>query len=218
MREAVAELLRNPQAIEEQIERRLERERNLDRDPKEEATMWARRLTEIGAKRGRYQDQQAAGLLTLTELTEKLDHLEAERKTAQRELEIAQDRKGRIETLEHDVAIVLALYGAFAGVDLSLFPPEERRRIYTTLGLRAKAYRSGYVEIEITWAPDFFPPVEEARELVGRVIYDPERIKWRDEWRARIERVMLQDGTQPRKGGVMSCDESSSPSTISTPT
>jgi hypothetical protein len=109
-------------------------------------------------------------------------------------------------------------YGAFAGADLSLFPPEERRRIYATLGLRAKAYSSGYVEIEIAWAPDFFPPVEEARELVERIIYDPERMKWRDEWRARVERVMFQDGTQPRKGGVMSCDESSSLSTISTRT
>jgi hypothetical protein len=101
--------------------------------------MWAKKLTEIGAKRSRYQDQQAAGLLTLAELTEKLDHLEAERNTAQRELEVAHDRKGRIETLEHDIAIVLALYGAFAGADLSLFLPEERRRIYATLGLRATA-------------------------------------------------------------------------------
>jgi site-specific DNA recombinase len=204
VREAVAELFRDPQAIEEQIERRLERERNLTRDPKKEAIMWAKKLTEISAKRSRYQDQQAAGLLTLAELTEKLDHLEAERKTAQRELEVAHDRKGRIETLEYDIAIVLALYGAFAGADLSLFPPEERRRIYATLGLRATAYSSGYVEIEIAWAPDFFPPAEEARELVEHIIYDPERVKWRDEWRARIERVMSQDSTQPRKGGVMS--------------
>jgi hypothetical protein len=52
---------------------------------------------------------------------------------------VAHDRKGRIETLEHDIAIVLALYGAFAGADLSLFLPEERRRIYATLGLRATA-------------------------------------------------------------------------------
>jgi hypothetical protein len=59
----------------------------------------------------------------------------------------------RIETLEHDIAIVLALYGTFAGADLSLFPPEERRRIYAALGLRAMAYSSGSVEIEIAWAP-----------------------------------------------------------------
>jgi hypothetical protein len=69
-----------------EIERRIERERETMRDPDEEAAKWARRLEEIANARGRYQDQQAAGLMTLREFGEKLHHLEEESKVAQQGL------------------------------------------------------------------------------------------------------------------------------------
>jgi hypothetical protein len=209
VREAVARLFNDPQTIEEQVERRLEQERALMRDPEKEALKWAKMLTEIATKRERYQGQQAAGLMTLEELRDRLSQLDEERKTAERELETASDRKLRIEALERDLAIVLALYGAFVGADLSLFPPEERRRIYAALGLRARVYGDERVEIEIAGTPggDFFPPREDARELVKRIIKDPERIKWRNEWRARFERAASKHNTE-LKGGVMRCNGS----------
>lgn len=219
MREAVSDLFSDPQAIEEQVERRLEQERILARDPEKDALNWAKRLAEIGTKRGRYQDQQAAGLMTLEELQERLSRLDEERATAERGLEAARDRKARIEELEHDLAIVLALYGAYAGADLSLFPSEERRRIYAALGLKANVYGDGHVEIELAGHPEggLFPSEEETRHLVERIIYDPERVKWQKEWRARFERLLSKNGSQ-QKGSVMPCDGSSSRSTTSTPT
>jgi site-specific DNA recombinase len=56
VQEAVSQLFRDPQAIEEQVERRLDRERTMMRDPEKEALNWAKRITEIATKRGRYQD------------------------------------------------------------------------------------------------------------------------------------------------------------------
>ena len=85
---------------------------------------------------------------------------------------------------------------------------EERRRICTALGLKAGIYSDGRVEIAGHPAGGFLSPAEETRQLVERIIYDPERVKWRQEWRARVERLLSKDGTQ-RKGGVMSCDGSS---------
>jgi hypothetical protein len=49
--------------------------------------------------------------------------------------------------------------------------------------------------------------VEETRQLVERIIYDPERVKWRREWRAQFERFLSKDACSER--GV-SCDGSGS--------
>jgi hypothetical protein len=118
--------------------------------------------------------------------------------------------KARMKALENDLAVVLALHGAYAGADLSLFPPEERRRIYTVLGLKAPVYSDEHVEIEVAGHPEggSFPASEEARQLVERVIYDPEKVKWPEEWRARFERLLSKDGSR-RNGGVMPCEGSS---------
>ena len=158
VRDAVSSLIYDKQRIEEQIERRIERERETMRDPDEEAAKWARRLEEIAKARGRYQDQQAAGFMTLHELGEKLHHLEEESKVARRELETAQDRQARIEEMEPDRLIVLAFYAAFASSDLTLFPPEKRRRLYVALGLRVVVYTDGRVEIDLVPQGDYFPP------------------------------------------------------------
>ncbi len=79
---------------------------------------------------------------------------------------------------------------------------EERRRIRTALGLKASIYSDGRVEIAGHPAGGFYSPAEETRQLVGRMIYDADRVKWRQEWRARCERLLSKVGTQ-RKGGVM---------------
>ncbi len=157
------------------------------------------RSTAAGPKRARFQDQQAAGLLTLSELGEKLHHLEGEREAAQRGLEAARDRRGRIEELERDRTIVLALYAGFASADLTILPPEERRRIYASLGLRATVYEDGRVEVTGNFEDDFFPAEAETRELAERVVYDPKRMRVRDERRAWFLEKRAEEG-------VMSCD------------
>jgi hypothetical protein len=52
---------------------------------------------------------------------------------------------------------------------------EERRRIYTALGLKASIYSDGRVKIAGHPAGGFFSSAEETRQLVERIIYDPER-------------------------------------------
>jgi hypothetical protein len=79
---------------------------------------------------------------------------------------------------------------------------EERRRIHTALGLKASIYSDERVEIARHPAGGYFSPAEETRQLIERISYDPERVKWRQEWRARFERLLSKDGAQ-RKGGVM---------------
>jgi hypothetical protein len=74
------------------------------------------------------------------------------------------------------------------------------------LGLKASIYSDGRVEIAGHPAGGFFSPVEETRQLVERIIYDPERVKWRQEWRAQFERLLSKDARSERE---VSCDGSS---------
>ncbi len=114
---------------------------------------------------------------------------------------MARNRRARVEELERDRTIVLALYAGFASAsaDLTVFPPEERRRICASLGLRATVDKDGRVEITGTFGDDFFPAEAETRELVEHVVYDPERMRAREELRARI-------AEKKYTRGVMSCD------------
>jgi Recombinase zinc beta ribbon domain len=199
-REAVAALLTDPERLERQIEERIERERETVRDPEAEAAVWVKKLEGVAKKRARFQDQQAAELLTLSELGEMLHYLGEEREAAQRELEVARDRQARVEELERDRTIVLALYAGFASAsaDLTVFPPEERRRIHASLGLKATVYKDGRVEITGTFGDDFFAAQAETHELLEHVVYDPEQIRAREELRAWI-------AEKKYTGGVMSC-------------
>lgn len=201
VREAVAGLLSDPERIERQIEERIKREREAARDPEGEAAMGVRKLEEVANKRARFQDQQAAGLLTLSELGDKLRRLEEERQAAQRGLEMARNQQARIDELERDRTIVLSLYAGLAIGDLTVFPPEERRRVYASLGLRAVVCEDGRVEVTGNYEGDFFPAETETRELVEGVVYDPERMRAREELRARI--------AEKFEGGVMPCGGSS---------
>ena len=173
VRGAVAGLLCDKGRLVRQIVERIEREREAVHDPEAEAAMWVRKLEGVAKKRARFQDQQAAGLLTLSELAERLHHLEGEREAAQRGLEATRDRQVRIEEFEQDRTIVLALHAAFASAYLTVLSPEERRRIYASLGLRAAVYKDGHVEVTGNLGDDFFPAEAETRELVERVVYDP---------------------------------------------
>ena len=118
-----------------------------------------------------------------------------------KELEAARGLKGRIEELENDRGIMLALYAGYASVDLTAFPPEERRCIYATLGLKIRAYKDKRKEIIISDpTADYFPPEEdEPRQLVERIIYNTERIKEREEQQARLAKKLNE--------GAMSCGE-----------
>ena len=70
--------------------------------------------------------------------------------------------------------------------------------LYVALGLRVVVYTDGRVEIDLVPRSDYFPPEKETRELVERVVYDPERRRAKEELRRRVEE-------RQKAGGVMPC-------------
>ncbi len=67
--EFVSGLLKDPERVRAGMEALIERERAASsRLPAQEAEAWVRKLEECGRLRSAYQDQQAAGLMTLEEL------------------------------------------------------------------------------------------------------------------------------------------------------
>ena len=76
---------------------------------------------------------------------------------------------------------MLALYAGFVIANLTVFPPEERRRAYASLGLKTSVCKDGRVEITGNLESDFFPAETETSELVKRVVYDLEWMRAREE-------------------------------------
>jgi site-specific DNA recombinase len=76
--------LKKPERLRAGVERYVEQERR--GGPEREMRLWAKRLADVDAKRSRYQDMAAEGLIDFDESRSKLDALEADRKTAAGEL------------------------------------------------------------------------------------------------------------------------------------
>jgi hypothetical protein len=209
VRESVMTLFQSPGRIEALVEERLATER--ERDPYKETEAWTKLLDKIKSKRSNYQDQQAAGLMTIAELKERLERLDEERAVAERELEVLRSRQERIEELENDAAIVLAFYAAYAGVDLGRYPPEERR-LYEAMGLKATAYADGKVEVNMQpFRAGHLPTVEEARKMVERIISERKSERKRDKayqekiarMKAELRRAGLEHAIPEERRSVM---------------
>lgn len=132
----VSRLLKDPERIRAGMEALIEQERaNGPRYfPKEEAA-WAEKVAECSRLRGAYQDQQAAGLMTLDELGAKLEELERTRELAQAELDTIALRKERVEELQTQRDVLLETLVNTIPEALDALEPEERSRIYRMLQL-----------------------------------------------------------------------------------
>ena len=99
----VSELLMDPEKVRAGMNRLLEQKLSeRGSDPQREAEAWAKKIAESDRLRGAYQDQQAAGLMTLDELGSKLTELDLTRELARAELGRLQGRRERVEELERD--------------------------------------------------------------------------------------------------------------------
>jgi site-specific DNA recombinase len=146
--ELVSGLLKDPERIRAGLDAMIERERKgLRGNPDREAAALLSSLAEADRMRGAYQDQQAAGLMTLDELGEKLVRLEEVRHAALRELEVVRSRKERVEALERDRDALLASYAGMVPEALDSLDPEERHRIYKMLRLKVATQPDGGVEV-----------------------------------------------------------------------
>jgi chromosome segregation ATPase len=143
--EFVSGLLRDPEDIRRGMERLIEQERTLRaRDPEHEAGTWAQKIAECDQRRSAYQDQQAAGLMTLEELGSKLRELDNTRRAAERELATLQDHQRRVEDLEQDRDALLEEMARMVPEALDSLTGEEKNRIYRMLRLEVTPTAEGY--------------------------------------------------------------------------
>jgi hypothetical protein len=141
----ISELLNDPDRIKSGLEELIEQEREAARDDRRrEAKLWEERIAECVRLRGAYQDQQAAGLMTLEELASKLAKLEEPRRVAEAELAALGAREERVRELEADRDTLLASYAEVVPEALDSLSGEERMRVYEMLQLEVRPNPEGY--------------------------------------------------------------------------
>ena len=150
----VSGLLKDPTRLKAGLEKKIEAERlKVARgDPDREARAWLGQLEEIEAKRSRFQDMAAEGLLTFEELGAKLCSLEEAREVAEEELGRLRARSERLEALERDRDALLASLQGVVPQMLDELPPEDRNRIYKMLSLKVEAIPGGPLQLSGSFA------------------------------------------------------------------
>jgi hypothetical protein len=127
------------------MERLIEQERTSQtRDPEREADAWVKRIAECVQKRSAYQDQQAAGLMTLEELGTRLRELDNARRAAERELAALKAHRRRVKDLEQDRNVLLEDTAAMVPEALNNLTGEEKNRIYQMLRIEVTPTAAGY--------------------------------------------------------------------------
>jgi hypothetical protein len=99
---------------------------------------------ECARLRSAYQDQQAAGLMTLEELASKLAKLQETRRVAEVELKALRSREERTRELEADRDALLAAYAEVVPEALDALSSEERIRVYRMLQVEVRPDPEGY--------------------------------------------------------------------------
>ena len=107
----VSALLTDPERLRVGLDAMVEQERSGTRgDPDREAKVWLERLAEADRMRAGYQELAAKGLMTIEELSARLEELEATRRTASDELEAIRRRAERLAGLEQDRDTLMKFY------------------------------------------------------------------------------------------------------------
>ena len=144
----VDDLLSEPGRITRDVEAAIKREREKFHHQDATAALWAQKLAASARKREAYQDQQAAGLMTLEELGRRLAVLDEERAIVEEELRKLSHSREHIKELEARRRTVLEMFGTGLKIGLYLLPPGLRRRVYELLGLRVIVGCGGRFELE----------------------------------------------------------------------
>ena len=147
-------MLKDPERIRRGTDALIRRERDeAHTDSAQEVETWEARLGECASLRSAYQDQQAAGLMTLDELRSRLEELDETRRVAETELAALHGSRERTKNLEEDVEVVLASLSENIPEALGSLSGEERNRLYRMLQLRVSLNAEGYVATGILCAP-----------------------------------------------------------------
>jgi site-specific DNA recombinase len=141
----VSDLLTDPGRIWSGMKALIEQERASEpRDLYRETKVWTKKLAEYTHLRSAYQDQQAAGLMTLQELGAKLEELKERRREAERELMALRSLQQRVEELEKDRDTLLQSMAEMVPGALEDLDGEEKNRLYQMLRLEVTPSGEGY--------------------------------------------------------------------------
>jgi site-specific DNA recombinase len=141
----ISDLLKDPERIRAGMDALIEQERSHGpRDLTKEMATWAQKLEECARLRNAYQDQQAAGLMTLEELDSKLKELDEARELAQAELDALALREQRVEDLESDRDNLVKDMAEMVPEGLDGLSGEERHRIYRLLRIEVTPIPEGF--------------------------------------------------------------------------
>ena len=143
----VSEMLCDPERVRAGVRHFAEQERAARRarfDPDNEARLWAEKISWCARKRSAYQDQQAASLMTLAELSEKLADLEETRRYAESEIALLWASEERAKEIEEDGEALVRALSAAAPEAIRLLPPEDRLGLYERLDLEVRNSSEGY--------------------------------------------------------------------------
>ena len=141
----VSDLLADPDKVRAGMKALIEQERaSGPGDSVKQAELWTQKFAECSRLRKAYQDQQAAGLMTLEELRERLEELESTRRLAQTELEVWAERRARVKELEEDRDTLLERMAETVPSALDALTGEERNNLYRMLSLEVTPSNEGY--------------------------------------------------------------------------
>jgi site-specific DNA recombinase len=141
----VSDLLKDPARIRAGMEHLIEQERSgRNGDPEREVKRWVERIAECDRLRRSFQDQQAAGLMTLDELRERLGELEDTRSLALAEMDALAQHEERVQKLERDRDALLESYAEAVPDALDGLESGERNKLYRMLRLEVTPSDSGY--------------------------------------------------------------------------
>jgi site-specific DNA recombinase len=144
----VCGMLKHPERIRAGMNLLIAQEREGRRsEPEREAAMWAEKAAECVRLRGAFQDQQAAGLMTLEELGSKLEELNSTRRMAEAEIAALAAQEERVEELERDRDALLEFYAGAVPEALDGLDGGERNRVYKMLRLEITPRSDGVLDV-----------------------------------------------------------------------
>jgi site-specific DNA recombinase len=141
----VSGMLRDPEKIRRGLEALIQQERaGAHEDPARELTRLEDKLAENSRLRRAYQDQQAAGLMTLGELRSRLEDLDEARRLLESEVAALRRSEQRATQLEEDGDALLASLAARIPKALESLSGGERNGLYRTLRLQVIPVSEGF--------------------------------------------------------------------------
>ncbi len=140
----VSDLLKDPERLAAGMDRLIEQEMSGRADaPEREAKILSKKIEECARLRAAYQNQQAAGLMTIEELADKLEELEGVKVLAETELANLAERRHRADELHQDKEALLAFRSEAVVRGLDELAPEQKSEVYRLLKLEVSPVPEG---------------------------------------------------------------------------